>query len=111
TKNPSSGTFAMPGVPKAAAPPPEPTERHVAAEHDEAEPAESEDGHPVGRWLQKLIGFKKSAPPTLRKPQAEPPAPPAATTAARPPALHPPGTRPTPRVEAAALEPAPLPSP
>jgi hypothetical protein len=112
TKNPSSGTFAMPGVPKAApAPRPEPTERHVAAEHDEAEPAESEDGHPVGRWLQKLIGFKKSAPPTLRKPQPEPPAPPAATTAARPPALHPPGARPTPRVEPAALEPAPLPSP
>ena len=121
TRHPSSGTFAMPQVPKPGASEPAPAlnERRAASEHDEPEMAGSgsEPGHPVGRWLQKLMGFGKKkdeaeeiAPPSLRKPQPAP-ARPAAAAPAKPPALHPPGARSAPRIEPTELEPAPLPAP
>ena len=61
TRNPSSGTFAMPGVPGAATSPvtdPIPAEPSAL---DELAASTDEAGHPVGRWLNKVIGFAKRA--------------------------------------------------
>ena len=114
TRHPSSGTFAMPQVPRQE-PPAELNERRVASEFDEPESEVSagEPGHPVGRWLQKLMSFgkKRDEAPELEAPLPTPqqrPAPPApqARPAAplRPPALHAP---PAPHAESESLPPAP----
>ena len=120
TRHPSSGTFAMPQLPKSE-PPGELNERRVASEHDEPEPEEtaSEPGHPVGRWLQKLMSFGKkrddpyeeiAPPPAPKAPQGRPARIAPAGAPVRPPALHAPSAPPAPRIEPAELEPAPLPA-
>src|SRR5206468_7609457 len=74
-----------------------------------------EPGHPVGRWLQKLMGFARKrdeshaeadAPPPIRPARTERPAAPVAPQLRRP-TLNP---QPVPRVDASDLEPAPLPA-
>jgi hypothetical protein len=119
TRHPSSGTFAMPQVPGKAAsePPSELNERRVASEHDDAENLESaggEPGHPVGRWLQKLMGFGRKRDDAAMEEDVRPPLRPARPAVAaapakplRPPALHAPAA---PHIEPEALAPPPLPA-
>ena len=113
TRHPSSGTFAMPQVPKSA--PTEPAKAEPAARRAEPQSQEpaGEPGHPVGRWLQKLMGFarkreeaQESTPPPPRPARIEKPAAPAAPALKRP-TLEP---QPAQRVDASDLEPAPLPA-
>ena len=63
TRNPSSSTFAMPRLPgtdpSEGEDAPGPGERRVSGERDEFEGDEDagdEPGHPVGRWLARLMG-------------------------------------------------------
>src|SRR5262249_3922995 len=89
TRHPSSSTFAMPRVPgldpSEAEEPLSPGERRGGSEQDEPEEDEGPDepGHPVGRWLARLIGgfAKKRA-----EGDAEPPERASADWRDRPPA-------------------------
>jgi hypothetical protein len=122
TRHPSSGTFAMPQLPRPGESEParELNERRVASEHDDEESGapSGEPGHPVGRWLQKLMSFgRKKDDPAMEEDvrlQSRPARPPVVAAPAkplRPPALHAPPIEPAalaPRIEPAALAPPPL---
>jgi len=83
TRHPSASTFAIPQLPGSEGANVETHERRTRSfDDDEAdddiegppvERAPGEAAHPVGRWLQKLMGFSKK-----REPEAEPPARPVA---------------------------------
>ncbi len=112
TYHPSAATFAMPGVPGQ----PRSAESAMAADaqplmmmpgggaHEASEPS-AEGGHPVGRWLSRMMGFAKRAVPGAQERGQEPPAEP---RAARPPALAGERTPPPPEPIAPASAPAPV---
>src|SRR5262245_23420951 len=82
TYHPSASTFAMPAVPSRAQAPPAGAASDAPAQ-DEAAPGDGDeggDGHPVGRWLTRLLGFgRKPEPgPAAREAQRARPASPEA---------------------------------
>lgn len=70
TRHPSSGTFAMPTVPALASAASDLSIETSSAPVPTFDPAPdptatTETGHPVGRWLSKVIGFARRAVPRI----------------------------------------------
>jgi hypothetical protein len=89
TRHPSASTFAMPGLPGAARSGSQAGEDaglEIVSSLEAAGTVEEpgpEGGHPVGRWLSKLLGFAKRgvAEASARVPRARPASPPSAPMA------------------------------